>query len=739
MAKTYYTVLTTYGSQLFAQAMANRQPVRITQFAVGDGNGRAVQPDSARTSLVRQVHRANISAVSPDPRNNRQVIFELTIPENVGGFWIREMGIYDANNRLVAYANCPDTYKPQLSEGSGKVQVMRMILLVSSSQAVTLTVDDTVIFATRGQLTPKTITATSQNGIDDTGHSHTIDHATTGQKGIVQLTNDTGLDSEALALTAKAGKKLAQEIAKNHQLASSKYTAQDASTSQKGLVQLVDNLTSSNNDKALTAKQGKTLNEKIKYIYNIVKSGSILVNMDLTSREQIIAEMGNNYQGIGVYRFTFHNLVNHNITGLPLGDIKGAVAIELEVMGGFSRMSCQYLYANRLFFTHVDWNKPTLTLRWCEVLSQDGEGKVPRPITVNGAIDTNHRVMVRRNSRTASPYLILLDDSVDLDGEVAVRKLIGGIQFHAGKQGTTEGLLKGALRVNILTDKNAEIELASRDANETWVRFLTMLTATGNVIVGHGADNGRDRLQIKGTVKATAPAANANNDQIPTTAWVNSALDKLVNSDGYVKRGGNKHNIELSWQPDGLNLKVDVTNLGALVLSSSMVGQVAFFASSTPPSGWLKANGAAVSRTTYAALFARVGTRFGAGDGRTTFNLPDLRGEFVRGWDDGRNIDAGRGLGSLQLGSAQVLNSSNAMRSLGIGNQDNQHADIWQRSQHDKIVAGQQGYQEIYGSYNDIFSWHGRNGHGRVKNGNNQIEFGATRPRNIALLACIKY
>lgn len=233
MARTYYTVLTTYGSQLFAQAMANRQPVSITQFAVGDGNGRAVQPDSARTSLVRQVHRANISAVSPDPRNNKQVIFELTIPENVGGFWIREMGIYDANNRLVAYANCPDTYKPQLSEGSGKVQVMRMILLVSSSQAVTLTVDDTVIFATRGQLTPKTITATSQNGVDDTGHSHTIDHATTGQKGIVQLTNDTGLDSEALALTAKAGKKLAQEIAQNRQktveLANQKVNKSDVS------------------------------------------------------------------------------------------------------------------------------------------------------------------------------------------------------------------------------------------------------------------------------------------------------------------------------------------------------------------------------------------------------------------------------------------------------------------------------------------------------------------------------
>ena len=77
-------------------------------------------------------------------------------------------------------------------------------------------------------------------------------------------------------------------------------------------------------------------------------------------------------------------------------------------------------------------------------------------------------------------------------------------------------------------------------------------------------------------------------------------------------------------------------------------GEVAYFAGRNAPAGWLKANGAAVSRTTYADLFAAIGTNYGAGDGRTTFNLPDLRGEFIRGWDDGRGIDRGRALGSAQ-------------------------------------------------------------------------------------------
>lgn len=212
MAK-YTAVFTTYGTQVLAKAIANNQPLRVTHFAVGDGNGREVTVSASQERLVNEKHRATISAVSLDPRNNKQVIFELTIPEDIGGFYIREMGIFDANNKLVAYANCPESFKPTLASGSGKVQVMRMILLVASSNAVTLTVDDSVIFVTRGQLTPKDITANSANGFDHTGHSHAIDKASTTKAGIVQLTSDTGLESENLGLTAKAGKVLAQGIA----------------------------------------------------------------------------------------------------------------------------------------------------------------------------------------------------------------------------------------------------------------------------------------------------------------------------------------------------------------------------------------------------------------------------------------------------------------------------------------------------------------------------------------------
>lgn len=209
----YTAVFTTYGTQQLAKAIANNNPLTVTHFAVGDGNGNAVTVSASQERLVNEKYRATISAVSLDPRNNKQVVFELTIPENIGGFYLREMGVFDANNKLVAYANCPESFKPTLASGSGKVQVMRMILLVASSNAVTLTVDDSVIFVTRGQLTPKDITANSANGFDNTGHSHAIDKASTTKAGIVQLTSDTGLESENLGLTAKAGKVLAQGIA----------------------------------------------------------------------------------------------------------------------------------------------------------------------------------------------------------------------------------------------------------------------------------------------------------------------------------------------------------------------------------------------------------------------------------------------------------------------------------------------------------------------------------------------
>lgn len=252
MTAQYFTVLTNYGTQAFAKALATNQPLRLSSFAVGDGNGQAVTPTADRTALVKETHRANVSAVSLDPRNNKQVIIELTIPEDVGGFYIREMGVFDSANKLVAYANAPESFKPTLESGSGKVQVLRMILKVSNSQAVTLSIDNSVIFVTRQQLTPKKITSSTTNGFDESGHSHEIEKADTTKAGIVQLTDDTGLDSNKLGLSARAGKKLAQLIS-TVQLALGNYIQNNKKS---------NSVTSNSNDNVATSSAVKTAYDK---------------------------------------------------------------------------------------------------------------------------------------------------------------------------------------------------------------------------------------------------------------------------------------------------------------------------------------------------------------------------------------------------------------------------------------------------------------------------------------------
>ena len=252
MTAQYFTVLTHYGTQAFAKALATNQPIQFSSFAVGDGNGQAVTPTADRTALVKEIHRANVSAVSLDPRNNKQIIIELTIPEDVGGFYIREMGVFDSTNKLVAYANTPESFKPTLESGSGKVQVLRMILKVSNSQAVTLSIDNSVIFVTRQQLTPQKITSSTTNGFDESGHTHEIEKADTTKAGIVQLTDDTGLDSDKLGLSARAGKKLAQLIS-TVQLALGDYIPKNKKS---------DSVTSNSNENVATSLAVKTAYDK---------------------------------------------------------------------------------------------------------------------------------------------------------------------------------------------------------------------------------------------------------------------------------------------------------------------------------------------------------------------------------------------------------------------------------------------------------------------------------------------
>lgn len=157
MTTKYYALLTEIGAAKLANATALGTKLQITQMAVGDGGGTLPTPGAKQTALIGEKRRAPLNSLSVDPVNSSQIVAEQIIPESEGGYWIREIGLFDADNALIAVANCAETYKPQLQEGSGRTQTVRMILIVSSTEAVTLKIDPSVVLATRKYVDDKVI------------------------------------------------------------------------------------------------------------------------------------------------------------------------------------------------------------------------------------------------------------------------------------------------------------------------------------------------------------------------------------------------------------------------------------------------------------------------------------------------------------------------------------------------------------------------------------------------------
>ena len=157
MTTKFYALLTNQGAAKLANATALGTKIQITEMAVGDGGGTLPTPDASQTKLIGEKRRAALNSLSVDAVNSSQIIAEQVIPENEGGFWIREIGLFDADGDMVAVANCAETYKPQLQEGSGRTQTVRMILIVNSAATVTLKIDPSVVLATRKYVDDKAI------------------------------------------------------------------------------------------------------------------------------------------------------------------------------------------------------------------------------------------------------------------------------------------------------------------------------------------------------------------------------------------------------------------------------------------------------------------------------------------------------------------------------------------------------------------------------------------------------
>lgn len=242
MSTKFKTVITTAGAaKLAAATMPGGKKINLNVMAVGDGGGKLPVPDAGQTQLVNEVWRHTLNKISQDNRYSNYIVAELVIPPEVGGFWMRELGLYDDDGTLIAVANMAESYKPELAEGSGRAQTCRMVIIVSSVESVALSIDSTMVMAT-------------QDYVDDrlAEHEKSRRHpdATLKEKGFTQLSNATDSESETLAATPKAVKTA-------YDLADGKYTAQDATTTRKGIVQLSSATDSTSETLAATPKAVK--------------------------------------------------------------------------------------------------------------------------------------------------------------------------------------------------------------------------------------------------------------------------------------------------------------------------------------------------------------------------------------------------------------------------------------------------------------------------------------------------
>lgn len=145
----FFTLLTKTGQGLLANAIAYGEPLTIATMAIGDGGGTLPTPDASVTRLVNEVRRGPINQTAVDDDNPNWTVVEQVLPADVGGWTIREVGLYDTDGNLIAYGNYPETYKPQLSEGSSRTQTIRFVMEVTDTSVVTLKIDPSVVMASR--------------------------------------------------------------------------------------------------------------------------------------------------------------------------------------------------------------------------------------------------------------------------------------------------------------------------------------------------------------------------------------------------------------------------------------------------------------------------------------------------------------------------------------------------------------------------------------------------------------
>ncbi|MFS4550082.1 phage tail protein [Comamonas resistens] len=610
MAQDYYTILTNAGLAYEAQQKAQNRPITLVAMAIGDGNGAAYSPDPAATTLRREVHRQPINSLLQDANNPTWLVAEAWLADDVGGWTIREVGIYTDTGVLYAIAKYPESIKPLLASGSGKQFYVRTIFQTSNVASVVLQVDNSVVMATRAF--------------------------------VVDYVRD--------------------ELAK----LDSKQSVRVATTANIALtgLQTIDGVPLAAGDRVLVKDQAAGKDNGI-----YVAVGGVWARAtDADTAAKLTPELS-----VGVEQGT----VNGDSLWMLTTDAPitlGVTALVFEVAGG----------------------RPLATKAWAQAYT---------------------------SSALAALGLGLGNDirQAALNGSNPPKDYYG----KGERWGFVDGGPNGLLIPNLAANSYGCLRVSSQYSDESGVISVTReFTTMGRVFLSSG---------VSGT-QWTPWRELAN---------VAHVSDALSSAKQYADSVGSTTAQSANAYADGVGTSAKQYADGAAggVLQSAKtytdaalpVGSIILWPSSSPPaSNYLRMNGAAISRTTYAKLFAVIGTAYGAGDGVSTFNLPDARGEFPRFWSDGSPVDSGRGIGSKQLDALQTHNHG---LPTGSGNGPSA-ASRWGLPDNMWIDNGAGGSNANPDTNAYANTWESNAGGPNEVGRFNSTE---TRPRNIALMGLIKF
>lgn len=580
MSAKYLALLTNIGAAKLANATALGSRLNITQMAVGDGGGVLPTPNPTQIALINEKRRAAINTLSVDPKNPSQIIAEQVIPETEGGWWIREIGLFDDDGNLIAIANCPETYKPQLQEGSGRIQTVRMLLIVSSTDAVTLKIDPAVVLATRSYV---------DDALAEHEKSRKHPDGTLTAKGFVQLSNATNSDSELLAATPKAVK-----------------AANDNANGRVPSGRRV-------NGKALTADITLSAGDVGSY-----------TKLETDTAVSVAATAANNAA-------TTAANANANANGRVPSDRKvNGKALSADIALNAADVGA--------YTTSETDTRVAAAANAAASANANANGRVPSGRTVNskalsadivlGAGDVGALAKDQNGADIPNKVIFAKNASVPYLGS-------GWVNF-----GNSAGAWTTQQFVEFMNDMGAFNHLY-------FVCAATWSYATNRKIT----DTGCGIIELSGaTVEVFADRFYLRTIRVTTMATSNDPAS-VPGQFIYVDEGNGGR-----WRRDFNTDNLTPASIGA-IQGNELVGIPQPWPLVTAPDGWLACAGQTFDTSRYPVLASRYP------QGR----LPDLRGEFIRGWDNGRGADTGRSNLSSQSFSTEPHTHAGATLESGSG------------------------------------------------------------------------